>query len=143
MRYPVRFGILAVSLALSGCHGPGFRLRGDSNARVHVVYDSPIIEDLADQAVRSREEAAKELGSREDIGTRLSVWHQSGRFLSERGERIGKEPGFDVPGRTAITILRESDTLRYSKVRFDDGPFKGKVGWVSRGLIDDPRTRMP
>jgi hypothetical protein len=55
---------------------------------------------------------------------------------------LAKQPGFDVAQQAHFKILVEADSFPYSKVAFDDGPFKGQVGWVWRGSIDDPRTRM-
>lgn len=53
-----------------------------------------------------------------------------------------KQPGFEVAQQSHFKILVEADFFRYTKVVFDDGPFRGKVGWVEKGSIDDPRTRM-
>jgi hypothetical protein len=106
------------------------------------VSDSAIVEDLADQAVRSREEVMKQL-SHQDVKSAVLARAQSFKFEKEVADRIGKEPGFDVPGHVAITILREADCLYYSKVRFEAGPLKGTVGWVFRPSIDDPRTEYP
>ena len=40
-------------------------------------------------------------------------------------------------------ILFESDVLLYSKVQLESGPFKGQVGWLSRGAFHDGRTDYP
>jgi hypothetical protein len=63
---------------------------------------------------------------------------------------ISAEPGFNVPGATPLRILRESTcpctdnvivTVYFFKVEFTEGTNRGKVGWVCRSEIDDPRTR--
>jgi hypothetical protein len=52
-------------------------------------------------------------------------------------------PGYDVGGGTRFKILFENGAIPYLKVEFIDGPSKGRVGWLSRGSFDDPRTRFP
>jgi hypothetical protein len=63
--------------------------------------------------------------------------------------RISGESGFDVSGATPLRILSESTcpwshsplaTVYYLRVEFMEGPNRGKMGWVCRSAIDDPRT---
>jgi hypothetical protein len=117
-------------LGLSHCSSDGYHhatISGDSRTRAHVLYDSPRLESTVDQALRARQERTRDFWRTDD-------------FVQRAADDMGKEPGYEVPGQTRFKILFESDALMYSKVEFESGPFKGQVGWLSRGSFYDPRT---
>jgi hypothetical protein len=140
--------LCAVSvLALSQCTSDGYQhatIRGDSTTRTRVLYNTPKIQSLVKQVLLSKEEHRRGLAS-PDKRTMLAtfLFSRLGNLIKQTADEMGREPGYDVPGRTRFKILLESDVLLYSKVEFESGPFKGQVGWLWRGSFDDPRTHMP
>lgn len=115
---------------------------GDSHTHVHVLYDSPAVQSVADRLLEAKQRYVRGFSSHsEKKGT--AAFLESQELYRRLLVDLDREPGFDVPGQTRFKILAESDILPYSKVAFDDGPFKGRVGWMPRVWIDDPRTRMP
>jgi hypothetical protein len=132
------------ALGLSQCSSDGYQhaaISGDSQAYALVLYDSPTVQSMVDQALHVEQEHIRGLGS-PDKSVRLTTFLESrpGKLFWKLADDMGKEPGFDVPGQTRFRILFESNVLPYSKVEFERGPFKGRVGWLSRGSFDDPRT---
>lgn len=59
--------------------------------------------------------------------------------LAKGKTEVAARPGFDVPGGASFKILFESQDLMYTKVEFDKDPLRGRVGWIWKGSIDDPR----
>ena len=121
------------ALGLSECSWDGYNhatISGDSRSRAPVLYDSPRLQSIADQALQAREERRRDFWRTEN-------------FVQRAADDMRKEPGYEVPGQTRFKILFESDALMYSKVEFESGPFKGQVGWLWRGSFDDPRTGYP
>jgi hypothetical protein len=118
------------ALGLSQCSSDAYQhatISGDSRTSAHVLYDSPAIQRIVDRALQAREER------------RRNFW-RTDNFVQRAADDMGKETGFDVPGQTRFKILFESDVLLYSKVEFESGAFKGRVGWLSRGAFHDGRT---
>jgi hypothetical protein len=94
--------------------------------------------------LRAKEEYSSGLASPDDkkrLATTVAGVGEN--YVQRAADDMNKEPGFDVPGGTRFRILLESDALLYSKVEFESGPLQGRVGWLSRGSFDDPRTHMP
>jgi hypothetical protein len=121
------------ALCLSQCSSDAYQhatISGDSRTNAHVLYDSPAIQKIVDQALQAREER------------RRNFW-RTDNFVKRAADDMGNEPGFDVPGQTRFKILFESDVLMYSKVEFESGPYKGQVAWLSRRSFDAPRTGWP
>jgi len=121
------------NLGLSQCRSDRYEhatISGDSRTRAHVLYDSPRLQSIVDQALQAREERKRD-------------FFRTDNFVQRAADDMRKEPGYEVPGQTKFKILFESDTLLYSKVEFESGPFKGQVGWLSRGAFHDGRTGWP
>jgi hypothetical protein len=117
-------------MVLSECGSDGYQhatISGDPRTRVHVFYDSPAIQSIVDQALQAMQER------------RRNFW-RTDNFVQRAADDMRKEPGYDVPGGTRFKILFASDALLYFKVEFESGPFKGQVGWLSRGAFHDGRT---
>ena len=134
-------------LGLLQCSSDGYQhatISGDSRTHAHVLYDSPAIQSMVDQALQTEQTYIRGLGS-PDPSKRLTTFLESapGKLYRKLGDDMGREPGYDVPGQTRFKILFESDALPYSKIEFERGPFKGQVAWLSRQSFDAPRTRMP
>jgi hypothetical protein len=133
-------------LELSQCTSDGYQhatISGDSQTRVRVLYDSPKIQSMVEQVLQAEQEYQRGLASLDKTKS-LATFLQSrlGNRVQTLAADMGREPGYDVPGRTRFKILLEADVLLYSKVEFEDGSFKGQVGWLSRGSFDDARTHM-
>jgi hypothetical protein len=140
-----RFVVVLSVLGLSNCGlvGDGhFTVSGDSHTYVHVLYQSPALQSMVEQAVREKQEYINGLRSEKDRLATFLFW-RPGKPYPELAVEMGKEPGYEVPGQTRFEILFESDVVPYTKVVFDDGPFRGMIGWLSRAAFDDPRTRFP
>jgi hypothetical protein len=118
------------ALVLSECRSDGYQhatISGDQRTRARVLYDSPAIQSIVDQALQAMQER------------RRNFWRFD-NFVQRAADDMRKEPGYDVPGGTRFKILFESDALMYSKVELESGPFKGQVGWLWRGAFHDGRT---
>jgi hypothetical protein len=118
------------ALCLSRCSSDAYQhatISGDSRTNAHVLYDSPAIQRIVDGALEAKEKR------------RRNFW-LTDNFVQKAADDMRKEPGYDVPGQTRFKILYESDVLLYSKVEFESGAFKGRVGWLSRGAFHDGRT---
>lgn len=132
-------------LGLSGCSSDGYQhgtVSGDSRTTVNVLYDSPAVKKMVDQALETERQYHSGLS---DPDKRLATFLESspGKVYAKLRIDMPKEPGYEVSGQTRFKILLESDILPYSKVEFEDGPFKDQVGWLSRAAFVDGRTRFP
>jgi len=113
----------------SGCHTDGYQhARVLSHGTVHVLYDIP-----EPQYQRFEYEYRK----------RAETDPAKQQELAKGKTEVAARPGFDVPGGAPFKIIFESQDLMYSKVEFDSGPLRGRAGWIWKGSIDDPRTRIP
>ena len=132
-------------LCISGCSSDTYEhatVSGDSRTTVNVLYDSPAVQKMVDQALETERQYHRGLS---DPDKRLATFLESspGKLYAKLRIDMPKEPGYEVPGQTRFKILLESDILPYSKVEFEDGPFKGQIGWLSRAAFVDGRTRFP
>lgn len=123
------FPIVILVFGCSSCHTDGYQhARVLGHGTVHVFYDIP-----EPQYQRFEYEYRK----------RAETDPAKQQELAKGKTEVAARPGFDVPGGAAFKILVESQDLMYSKVEFDQAPVRGRVGWICKGSIDDPRTRMP
>jgi hypothetical protein len=68
---------------------------------------------------------------------------QRGPNYQRLANELPKQPGYDVWVFVRCKILFDggpNSGLPYWKVEFENGPFKGKAGWVPREAIDDARN---
>jgi hypothetical protein len=134
-------------LGLSQCGWDEYQhatIDGDSRRHAHVLYDSPAVQRMVDQALAAKQEYSRDL-STSDSSKRLAtlLGDRAGKAYQKLLKDMPTQPGYDVPRQTKFKILFESDISPYSKVEFESGLFKGQIGWISRGSFDDPRTHMP
>jgi hypothetical protein len=87
--------------------------------------------------VKSSQELVTSNNQLPEIRAKLTVYGTTAE------DDIAQKPGFDIAGGTGLKIVFEANGLPYSKVEVETGPFKGRLGWLSRASIDDPRTTMP
>ena len=140
-----------MGIGLVGCSWDGYQhatLLGNTSTQVKVLSDSARMAELIVEGEGLSKELKREFTGSSDPAKLLRL--NRNLELDNLLQRISGEPGFDIPGTTHLRILRESTchcthsaiaTLYYLQVEFTEGPSKGKVGWVCRGAIDDPRTR--
>lgn len=144
-RLSLTFANVLLLCALTNCSADGYQhctVLGDSHARVHVAYDSDAFENKVSRALHNRVEYSQNLAMSlkrtPKLYAQLTV-HATPLLPDD----IAQQPGFDVTGGSGFKILFEENTLPFSKVEFETGPFTGRIGWLQRASMDDPRTRMP
>ena len=123
------FPVVTLVLGFSGCNTdvhPHAKVLGHSAVRV--FYDIP-------EAQYQRFEY--------EYRKRAETDPAKQQELAKGKTEVATRPGFDVPGGASFKILFESQDFMYTKVEFDKDPLRGRVGWIWKGSIDDPRTRMP
>ena len=113
-------------------------LRGDSRTRVRVLYDSPDVRRLADEAAQIERRLHEEGQSPGDF-----INSRPGKAFVRIRDEMESQPGYEVQGGTSFRILFEVGNLFYSKVQFTDGAFNGQFAWAPKGSFDDPRFGMP
>ncbi len=127
-------------LISSSCAWDGYphaATMGDSRTRVHVLYDSPVVQSAADQLLQAKQQHVRAFSSHNEKEG-MAAFLASQELYRKLADELGREPGYDVPGQTQFRILVESDILPYSKVEFDEGPIRG--GWV--GCIELRSTTL-
>ena len=142
----LRFLACALSaLVLSHCTWDRVKVEGDSQTRVRALYDSPVIQAKAEQAVRAEEQFIREMTSLSAAAAlqRQEILRRHAETERNLINEMGLEPGYEVPGQIKFKILFGPDGVPYVKVEFESGPFRGRVGWLRRGSFDDPRTHFP
>ncbi|SRR5579884_1677862 len=135
--------LAAITLLLS-CGRDGYEhatIAGDSQTRVRVLNDSPIIQAALTQALQVLEEHKRGLGSRAS-DKRLTTFLASrpGKLYWKLKDDLREEPGYYVSGQTRFKILFESSVFPFNKVEFESGPWKGRIGWISKDSFYDART---
>lgn len=108
--------VCASAFCLSDCRGS--RLSHDA----HVLFDSLQVQRIVEQMMQEK---------------------QRGPNYQRLANELPKQPGYDVWVFVRCKILFDGGPnagLPYWKVEFENGPFKGKVGWVPREAIDNARN---
>ena len=123
-------------LTLSQCHVDldHATTSGGPETSTHVLYDSPAIEGMVGAALKTYQELQY---SGKDLN------FEGGELNRKLIVEMEREPGYDVPGQTRFRILFQESIIPYTKVVFESGPFKGRVGWLRPGTYDDPRMHWP
>ncbi|HTS50241.1 MAG TPA: hypothetical protein VMH05_19980 [Bryobacteraceae bacterium] len=119
------FAVVILVLGFSGCNThPHAKVLGHSAVRVFDDIPEPQYQRFEyEYRKRAETDPAKQ------------------EALAKGKTEVAARPGFDVPGGASFKILFESQDLMYTKVEFDKDPLRGRVGWIWKGSIDDPRTR--
>jgi hypothetical protein len=116
-------------------------ISGDSEERVRVLNDSPVLQAALAQALDVNEDYKRGLASTHS-DERLATFLESkpGKLYWKLRDDLRGEPGYYVPGQTRFKILFESSVFPYDKVEFESGPWKGRIGWISKDSFYDART---